>query len=155
MANGNTIDSLMKPATIIDESATLKEALARMNKEKTNTVLVVDAEGKLAGEVSITDLLNAVVPESLDGDAVVDHFANEERFAEAVRASADREVSDFMSMSVESVRHDASMIDVAATAISMGQAIIPVVDADDHPVGIISRQGLKHILSTYLGLKDS
>jgi predicted transcriptional regulator len=36
----------------------------------------------------------------------------------------------------------------------LGLARIPVVDHDNRPVGIISRQGLRHILSIYLGVQE-
>ncbi len=154
MNSHTTLEEIMRPAVTISEDATLREAVERMNKEKTNELLVIDMDGMLAGEVSVTDLLAAVVPDTLDGDEVVNHFANEETIAEAIRNAADKPVSECMSYSVESVRADARLIDVAAVAISMGQARIPVVDHDGHPVGIISRIGLKHILSTYLGVDE-
>lgn len=152
--SGTTLESIMRPASIIDEEASIREALERMNKEKTNELLVVDGDGMLSGEVSVSDLLGAVIPDDVDGDNALTHLADEEAFRHAIRNAADKSVSECMSYAVESIRADARLIDVAATAIAMGQARIPVVDHDNRPVGIISRQGLRHILSIYLGVKE-
>ena len=150
MIHENPILAIMKPASIIAENATLRETLKKMNTDRTNTLLVIDAEGMLTGEISVTDLLGAVVPEDLDGDGVFKRFADEELFAEAIKNAADKSIEDFIVRDIESVRPDARLIDVAATAITMGQARIPVVDHDDHPIGIISRQELRQILTDYL-----
>lgn len=154
MSKSTTLESIMRPASIIDDQASMREALERMNKEKTNELLVVDQEGMLIGEVSVTDLLGAVIPDDLDGDDALSHLADEDTFREAVKVAADKAISECMSYAVESIRADARLIDVAATAVAMGQARIPVVDHDNRPVGIISRIGLKHILSVYLSVKE-
>lgn len=154
MSNGTTLESIMRPASIIDEDASIREALERMNKEKTNELLVVDADGMLSGEVSVSDLLGIVIPDDVDGDNALLHLADEEAFREAIKEAADKSVSECMSYAVESIRADARLIDVAATAIAIGQARIPVVDHENRPVGIISRQGLRHILSIYLDVKE-
>ena len=94
------------------------------------------------------------IPDDVDGDNALAHLADEESFRKAMQHAADKSVSECMSYAVESIRADARLIDVAATAIAMGQARIPVVDHDNRPVGIISRQGLRHILSLYLNVKE-
>lgn len=149
-----TLESIMRPASIIDDQASVRDALERMNKEKANELLVVDEDGVLVGEVSVSDLLGAAVPPELDGDDAMSHLMDEDAFTNAIKEAADRPVTDCMSSGVESIRMDARLIDVAATAISMGQARIPVVDNDDRPVGIISRQGLRHILSVFMDAKE-
>jgi len=146
-----TLEQIMRPASLISQDASIKEAVTMMNREKTNELLVIDNDGILAGEISVTDILGAAVPEDFDGDNVIKHFADETAFRASIKNAADKSVSDCMSYAVESVRADASLLDVAATAIAMGQARIPVVDHDNRPVGIISRQGLKQILTQYLG----
>jgi CBS domain-containing protein len=144
----------MRPASVIDQEASVRDALERMNAEKINELLVVDTDGILIGEVSVSDLLGAAVPADLDGDDAFSHLADEDTFRDAIRAAADTPLSESMSYGVEFVRADARLIDVAATAVSMGQARIPVVDHDDRPVGIISRQGLRHILSVFMGARE-
>jgi len=121
-----------------------------MNTEHTNTVLVVDEEGKLSGEVSVSDLFDAIIPDTVSGDEALAHFSNEENFITAVQAAADRLVSDFMIYDITPVYPEDTLITIAAQAISHQQARLPVINHEGRPVGIISRQGLKKILAKFL-----
>ena len=90
----------------------------------------------------------------LDGDSIAKKFSDEAMFAEAVKAAEFRPVSEFMSADFNSVELTDNLMSVATTAIANKRARIPVVDQDNHPIGIISRQGLKHIIAKFLGLPD-
>lgn len=150
MTHENPILAIMKPASVIADTATLHEALKKMNADRSNTLLVTNDEGTLAGELSVTDLLSAVVPDDFDGDRALGQLSDETLFAKAVHAAKDKGIEDYIMREIESVRPDARLIDVAAIAMTMNQARIPVVDHEDHPIGIISRQGLRQILTEYL-----
>ena len=141
---------ITKPAVIISAEATLREAVERMNKEHTNTLLVTGENGELVGEVSVTDLLDAVIPDHLSGDEVLEHFTDESNFISAVQIAADRPVSEFMIQDFTSVSSDDALITIVGNAIGFQRARIPVVDKDNRPIGIISRQGLKQILARFL-----
>lgn len=144
------VKDIIKEAVTITEDASFTEAVNAMVTGKTNTLLVVDADGKLSGEVTVADLLDAIVPEYLDGDSIAAHFATEDMFKEAVEDTKDKQVQFFMSQDYSVVEMDDGLMAVAATAIAHQRARIPVVDADNKPIGIISRQGLKHIIADYL-----
>ena len=141
---------ITKAAVVVDEDTTLQEALTRMNTEHTNTLLVVGENGVLTGEVSVSDLLDAVLPDTLTGDEVIEHFTDEATFITSVQAAADRPVHEFMVRDFTSVTADDGLITIAANAIGYQRARIPVVDKEGRPIGIISRQGLKQILAQYL-----
>ena len=126
-----------------------------MVSKQTNTLLVINEDGKLVGEVGVADLLDGIVPEYLDGDSIAAHFATEEMFEEAVREAEDKEVQFFMSRDFSTVEIDDGLMAVAATAIANQQARIPVVDKEGKPIGIISRRGLKHIIAQFLNIPDS
>ncbi len=149
------LQDIIKEAVTIDEQATFKEALALMVQKQTNTLLVTNAQGILSGVVSVSDLLDAIVPEYLDGDGIAAHFATPEMFEAAVSAAVNKPVHSFMATDIGSVEEDDHLMTVAATAIAQRSARIPVVDADNRPVGIVSRRGLKHILASRLGIDDS
>lgn len=149
------VRDIVKEAVTISEDTTFREALLAMINGKTNTLLVVNDEGELTGEVTVADLLDAIVPEYLDGDSIAANFATEEMFAEAVKEAESRPVSLFMSSDFNAVEMNDGLMAVAATAIANQRARIPVIDKENHPVGIISRQGLKHIIAKFLGIKDS
>lgn len=149
------VKDIVKEAVTITEDASFREAVQAMINGKTNTLLVIDADGILTGEVSVADLLDAIVPEYLDGDSIAAHFATEEMFEEAVRDTEEKQVQFFMSHDFSTVEMDDGLMAIAATAIGHQRARIPVVDKDGRPVGIISRQGLKHIIAKFLGISDS
>lgn len=148
------VKELIKPAVTISEEANFADALKAMINGQTNTLLVIDEEGTLVGEVSVADLLDAIVPEFLDGDSIATKFSDEAMFAQAVKEAELRLVSEFMSADFNAVEVTDNLMTVATTAIANKRARIPVVDQDNHPIGIISRQGLKHIIAKFLGLSD-
>ena len=149
------VKDIVKEAVTVSEEASFHEALSAMITGKTNTLLVVDQANELVGEVTVADLLDAIVPEYLDGDSIAAHFATEEMFEEAVKDAEGQQVKYFMSKDYSTVQMDDGLMTIAATAIAHQRARIPVVDAENHPVGIISRQGLKHIIAKFLNITDS
>lgn len=149
------LKEIIKDPVLISEEATLEEAVRKMVMDQSNTLLVVDADGVLSGEVGVSDILDAVVPEYLDGDDVAAHFASEDMFEEAIQEAKDRPVREFMSPDIDPIRAGDGIMSVAAKAIAQRKARIPVVDDDNHPVGIISRRGLKQIIATHLRISDS
>lgn len=149
------IRDLAKEAVCISEDSTFREAISLMVRKETNTLLVTNEEGKLSGEVHIAHLLNAVVPDYLDPDKVLDELSTDEGFGKAVKAAAEKEVRDFMSVDTQPVFVDGLFVDIAGNAIANSTEQIPVVDHDNRPIGVISRKGLKHILAKYLGIKDN
>lgn len=149
------IRKLAKEAVLINEDATFREAVELMVRRQTNSLLVVNEEGILTGEVKVSDLLDAIVPLEIDADAVLTDLGTEQGFAKAVKDTEAKEVRDFMSVDIQPIYVDDSLIAIAGTAISHQTAHIPIVDHDDHPIGIISRRGLKHILAKYLDIRDN
>lgn len=144
------LTDITKEAVIISENGTFDEALSLMLTNHTNTLLVVTDEGILSGEVGVSDLFDGIIPFSFTGDQALAHLENESTFIETVREAKDTPVFEFMNVDYTTVHLDDSIMDVAAVAITHQRARIPVVDHDNHPVGIISRQGLKQILDIYL-----
>lgn len=144
------LQDITKEAVIVSEADSFADILRRMLTEQTNSVLVIDEDGKLSGEISVSDLFDAVIPHSFDGDDVLAHLADETAFKAAVQDAGDTQAIDFMSADFDAVYLDSSIMEVAATAIAHGRARVPVVDHDDRPVGVISRRGLKDILKNFL-----
>jgi CBS domain-containing protein len=149
------LKDITKEAAIISEDATFEEAVRKMITEQANALIVIDEEGQFAGEVHVSDLFEAIVPEFLDGDAVLEHFSSEEKFVEAVKDASTKPVSEFMTVNAEPVLVTDSIMSVAASAIAHQHSRIPVVDHDNRPIGVISRQGLKHIIGNFMGIKDA
>ncbi|MEK7639492.1 MAG: CBS domain-containing protein [Patescibacteria group bacterium] len=144
------VKDIIKPAVIVSESDTFETALKAMMTKHTNTLLVVDEDGRLAGEVTVADLLDAIVPDTLNGNEVMEYFSTDKAMATAIDSARYTMVGDFMSPDFSPLELKDDLIAIIATAISHQRARIPVVDADNRPVGIISRQGLKSLLAKYL-----
>lgn len=149
------IRDLTKEAVLITEDSTFRDAIQLMIARKTNSLLVIDEDGKLVGEVSVSDLLNATIPDDVEPDKLLEEMSTEAGFRDAVTGASDKEVRDFMSTDFEAVHVDDTLLTIASMAIAHGSQHIPIVDHDNLPIGIISRRGLKHILAKYLGIKDT
>ena len=147
------VKDIVKPAVIVSETDTFASALKAMITQQTNTLLVADDEGKLSGEVTVTDLLSAVVPDTLNGTEVMKHFNTDEAFIASVDIVKDLPVEEFMSQDYTPLTLNDDLMTIVATAITHERARIPVVDRDGHPIGIISRQGLKQILDKFLNAR--
>lgn len=144
------VKDIVKPAVVISETDTFANALTAMTTGQTNTLLVTNEQGELAGEVTVADLLDAIVPETLNGTEVMEHFTDDSEFITAVEAAKGKPVSEFMSQDFSALTATDDLMSIIATAITFQRARIPVVDADNKPVGIISRRGLKQILYSFL-----
>ena len=147
------LKDITKEAVIISEDATYGEALDMMLEKHTNTLLVSGEGSELVGEVSVSDLFDGMIPLSEDGDAAMSHFKDEASFKEALHKAKETPVSEFMSADYSALTLNDNLMSIAATAIAHERARIPVVDHDEHPIGIISRQGLKQILDKFINNK--
>lgn len=147
------LKDITKEAVTISEYTTLGEALDLMLTAHTNTLLVIDEDGRLVGEVSVSDLFDGIIPTNYNGDSALAIIKDEAAFAAAVKAAKENPVMQFMTSDYDTVHPNSSLMEVAAIAIAHARSRIPVVDHDDRPLGLISRQGLKHILGRYLHQK--
>ncbi len=149
------IRDLAKEAVVITEDATFHDAISLMVMKQTNSLLVVDDDGRLSGEIGMSDLLNAIVPEYIDPEEMLGKLNTEEGFAEAINNASGKEVRDFMTVDIQPIHVDDTLLAISSTAIAYGTQHIPIVDHDSRPIGVISRRGLKHILAKHLGIPDS
>lgn len=148
------LKDITKEAAIIDINQTFADAVHKMIKEHTNALMVVDESGTFAGEINVSDLFEAIVPEQLDGDSVLSYFDSDEKFIEAVKDAADKPIELFVSHDTEPVLVTDSIVNVAAAALAHQHSRIPVVDHENRPIGVISRQGLKRIIGNYMQIRE-
>lgn len=147
------VKDIVKPAVIVSETDTFEVSLKAMINQSTNTLLVTNEDGILTGEVTVTDLLDAVVPDTLDGSEAMGHFTTDDAFIASIEVVKDLPVAEFMSLDYSPLTLNDNLTSIIATAIAHERARIPVVDNDNRPVGIISRQGLKQILAKFMEQK--
>ena len=143
------VKDIIKPAVVISETDTFTSALKALTTQKTNTLLVTNQKDELSGEVTVTDLLSAIVPDTLDGSEVTSHFSTDEAFIASIGVVKDLPVSEFMSGDYSPLTINDNLMSIIATAITYERARIPVVDDENRPIGIISRQGLKQIVDKF------
>ena len=148
------VKDITKPALTINENYTFEETVRTMVTKQTNSLLVVNDDGILVGEIGMSDILDAIVPEHLDGDGIATQFKNTEMFNEAISDARGTLVKDFMSRNINTVETGDGLMTIAALAIATGRTHIPVVDIDGRPVGVISRRGVKHIVANALNIPD-
>jgi CBS domain-containing protein len=111
----------LKPAVSVPPTATVRQAIARMNQHSAGCVLVED-QGRLVGIFTERDVLTKIVGSGVD----IDHTTVETvmtRDPEALRPD-DRVTYALNKMSVGGFRH------------------IPLVDDHGHPVGVVSMRNV-------------
>lgn len=97
----------------------------------------------------MTDILEAIIPDNLNGDEVMEQLHTDEGLRDAVKAAFEKPVIEFMSSDFSALKMDDNMLNVIATAIAHNRSSIPVIDIDNRPVGIVSRRGLKQIIKKF------
>ncbi len=150
----NYVKEIMRKAHIISDDKTFYDAIKQMIEEKTNSLVVVDKEGKLVGLLNTGMLIAEVVPDYLEEDAIAAHFANEDIFIEDVKKAQKSPIKKFMMKDPYYIQGEASLMELAVLALSNKQFRIPVVDKDKKPVGIITRTELKKVIGEILNIKD-
>lgn len=140
------VDEVMSsPARVVRESVTVGEAARMMLDEGIRSLPVVDAEGKMVGLVTESDLTGARPWLSLPGWAKRD-AADGEGPAATVESAGNAPVSDVMSSPVASARPSDLLADAIDQMMARKVKHIPVV-VDDVPVGIVARHDVLGLLA--------
>ena len=117
-----------QPVTV-PTTASVADAIHAMNERKVGSVMVLEASGAPAGIFTERDVL--------------------ERIGENYAKVADKPIRDFMTPNPVVVRLDDSPAAALSAIAAGGYRHVPVLDNDDHPVGVIS----PHRLFRYLESK--
>ncbi len=146
------IKEIMRPVVSIGEKATFAETLAKMIKEKTNSIVVVDKQGKVIGLVNTGNLIRQVVPDYIEEDDIAAHFANKNIFIEDVKRARDIPVTEFMIKDPVTITPENNIVEAAVLALSNKQMRIPVVNNKKEPLGLLTRTELKKFMGEILGV---
>ena len=106
------------PAVTIDSDATIQEAVECLQGMHIGCVLVAGSDGKLAGIFTERDLLNRVAGRRLEWRST--------------------RVADYMTRDPESLRPDDRIVWALNLMHVGGYRHVPLVDASDRPVGVVS-----------------
>ncbi len=124
----------------ISPSATIRQAAARMVKNRIGLLPVVDEQGGLVGVVGLRDLLKLELPDFVDLIPDVD-FVHDFGAVETTRPSReelDQSVTTLMREAI-SVVEDCGLLRAYALMLQHDVHDLPVVAADGHLVGVASR----------------
>lgn len=150
-----TIKDIMRQPVTIGEDATLHDVLEKMIEQKTNSILVIDENKKLIGLVNTGSVIAQIIPDYLEDDIIAAKFVTEEIFKEEVNKTRDVVVLDFMNDKPNTVKIDASIMEVAILALSKRQIRVPVVDDKNKVVGLLTRTEIKQMIGYYMGIDES
>lgn len=155
MVNGKktNVRDVMRGVETIGNKTTFKEVLTQMISKKTNSLIVVDEDGKFVGMVNARTLIHKSVPSYLGEDTTAAHFANETIFKEEVEKVANESVETIMDENVMTVKANESLMK-AAMIVSFGNQVrIPVLDEENRPIGLLTRTELKQVIGLFLGIE--
>ncbi|MDY6827446.1 MAG: CBS domain-containing protein [Bacillota bacterium] len=142
-------DIMSKPAISVTEDHTLREVLELLVEHRFSGMPVVNAEGKVVGIISDTDIirysqqLNVVPLSNLSGwispYAEISDLASLKTGFELLHKT---KVSEVMTKKVYSVRKDTPNSEVAQLMSRRNINRVPIIDSSDKLVGIVTRTDL-------------
>ena len=132
---------------LVDSQDSLERVILKMIQEDVNSVWVVNEDDKLVWNIDIVTLMKAIVPDYVGNrDASLAGFVTLEMFHNFIAENKDKKVQDFMLQNSKVLRVDSSAMDAAVTVTEWRQSRIPVLDENDIPVWVITRQSIKLML---------
>lgn len=149
------VSDIMRTTVVsVNQTATMKEAIELMIRERTNGVVVVDDAHHVVGILSSWDIIQHVVPDYLEEDKHLASFAAGGMFVDRVHNLADDTVDKFMTKSVHTIRKDHTIMQAAALLSTFHIRQLPVVDEEGTLIGYINRTDVKLAVGKALELLD-
>ena len=137
-----TVSQVMTPDVVtVDALAPFKEIVRLMQEHRVSALPVVDADGVLVGIVSEGDLILKEDPELVGGG----HLFEGRRHATNRSKAAGKLAHELMTTPVISVAPEAPLGEAARRMHRAEVKRLPVVDADGHLVGVVSRADLLRV----------
>lgn len=151
-----TLDDVMTRTVVVaSQDLPFKELVALMHEHRVSGVPIVDADGHLVGIVTEADLLlveeEATAPRRKHRSAFLEWFINPKRLHEIERRGADLRAKDIMTREVVTGRPETGVHEAVKRLLDAGVKRLPVVDEENHVLGIASRRDL---LGIYLRPDD-
>lgn len=148
---------MTKPVISIKEDATLAEAVKLLNDNAISGAPVVDNEGRVVGILSESDFLEYTQQiigqplkfpyDWLSNGQEVANITVGQRGVEVVELITSTEINKLMSRDVVTFREEATFNQIVKTMAEKNINRLPIVDADEKLVGIITRSDVIKIMS--------
>jgi CBS domain-containing protein len=148
----NTVAEVMTRNPICVQPETpLKEAIQILAERRISGLPVVDADGKLAGIISETDLMwqeSGVTPPAyiMFLDSVI-YLENPAKYDRELHKALGQTVAEVMTKEVVSVPPDKSLREAAQMMHSDGVRRLPVTDTDHRVIGILTRGDIIRVMA--------
>ncbi len=148
MAADSPVSDVMTAGVVtLNPEQTLEEAVAALAEHGISGAPVVDDQGRLVGLLDDTDLILSEArlhaPTTIEILGAYFPWPGERhRFEEDLRVALGQTVGDVMEIAPAVVGPEATVEDVATIIVDRDVSRVPVVDADGHVIGIVTRGDL-------------
>lgn len=147
------VSDIMREVKTISDKADFKEALEAMICERTNSLVVVNDDGEFVGMVNARTLIHKSIPSYLGDDATAAHFATQDVFKESAEKVANESILEIMDKSIKTVKANESLLKAAMIVGEGTQIRIPVLDAENKPIGLLTRTEFKEVIGFFLNIE--
>jgi len=139
-------DYMCRWVNTIEPQKSIADAAKKMVEKKTNSLIVVDKEGKPIGLITSHILIQETVPEYLKDNEISAQFGAEGVFDKYAAKVKNQKLEDVMYSDFHTLSIDDAMIEAAAYASKEQRRTIPVVDKEGKLTGAITRTCIKNAL---------
>ena len=137
------------PQTVSDD-ITVAEAVQLMYDGHNNGLIIVDDARRVVGILSTWDLIEYLVPDSLETDKHLASFEAPDTFIHRMREIAADPITNCMTSKVKTISVDASIMEAATLLSEFHLRQLPVIEVEHRLVGRITRTHMKHAMKDAL-----
>jgi CBS domain-containing protein/PII-like signaling protein len=138
-----TVAQVMEREVItVPETAPLADVVGKLLESDVKRVVVVDASRRVTGIITDSDIVARLDPEERPGILTVLRSRWNEAAHRQVQRAYGQRASDVMTAPVVTVLETASVIDALTLTVGRHVKRVPVIDAQNRLVGIVSRTAL-------------
>lgn len=146
-------DYMKHKVVSLSPKQSVKEAIRAMIEHKTNGLVVVDEDKKVAGILSSWDIIAYLVPDYLEMDKHLASFESGDVFEKRIKEVEDDPVSKFMSKHVHTIKPTHSLMEASTLLSEFHIRQLPVVDESGTLIGYLNRTDIKRAIGDVLNIK--
>lgn len=143
-------DYMFKKVCTIKADETISDAVEKMVKKGTNSLIVIDEDSKPVGILSSYTLIREVVPAYLKDDPIFSNYGAEGTFDKYAEKTRDKKIEEVMHTDFHVLKEEDAMIEAASYSLQVSRRIMPVVDNEGRLIGAITRTCIKNALYNVL-----
>ena len=143
----------MNPNVVtIARGAMIAEAFRIMIEKKTNGLVVLSPDEKVAGILSSRDLISYVIPDYLEDDRHLASFESDDVLIKRVKRVGGDDIEKCMTAKVYTIKSDRSLMEAATLLSQYKIRQLPVTDDAGNLKGYINRTDIKRAIGDILGI---